>query len=207
MADGLLLLSDVDGLYRTDPNTDASAEHIPEVRSIDDDIVGMAGETRTDVGTGGMATKVQAAGIATHAGCLTIVASGQVARPISALAGGARFTVFRAETSPAAVRKQWLAGTMKTHGRLMIDPGAAEALKNGRSLLPVGVVAANGDFQRGDVVAICDDSGREVARGLVEYDQGDAAKVSGRRSEAIEDALGYRGPTVMVHRDNLVVFD
>ena len=207
MADGLLLLSDVDGLYRTDPSRDASAEHVAEVRMIDDDIVAMAGETRTDVGTGGMATKVQAAGIATHAGCATFIASGQIERPIHALAGGARYTVFRTEKTPAAVRKQWLAGVMKTRGRLMVDPGACEALRNGKSLLPVGVVAANGGFQRGDVVAICDDSGREVGRGLVEYDQGEAAKVSGRRSESIEAALGYRGPTVMVHRDNLVVFD
>ena len=207
MADGLLLLSDVDGLYRTDPNKDASAEHIPEVRAIDDEIVAMAGETRTDVGTGGMATKVQAAGIATHAGCSTFIASGQVERPIHALVNGARCTVFRAEKTPAAVRKQWLVGVMKTRGRLMIDPGAAQALKNGKSLLPVGIVAANGSFQRGDVVAICDDSGKEVGRGLVEYDQPDAAKVTGCRSENIESELGYRGPTVMVHRDNLVIFD
>ncbi len=207
MADGLLLLSDVDGLYRTDPTRDASAEHIPEVREINDDIIGMAGETRTEVGTGGMATKVQAAGIATHAGCSTIIASGQVERPISALAGGARHTVFRAEGTPAAVRKQWLAGVMKTRGRLMVDQGALDALNNGKSLLPVGVVAANGDFHRGDVVSICDDAGKECGRGLVEYDQVDAARVSGCRSENIEATLGYRGPTVMVHRDNLVVFD
>ncbi len=207
MADGLLLLSDVDGLYRSDPTRDASAEHIPEVGSIDDEIVAMAGETRTDVGTGGMATKVQAAGIATHAGCATIIASGQVQRPIEALVSGARHTVFRAEGTPAAVRKQWLVGVMKTRGRLLVDPGAMQALDNGKSLLPVGVVAANGDFQRGDVVAICDDSGKEIGRGLVEYDQRDAARVTGCRSENIEAQLGYRGPTVMVHRDNLVVFD
>ena len=96
---------------------------------------------------------------------------------------------------------------MKTHGRLLVDPGAVEALRNGKSLLPVGVASANGDFQRGDVVAICDDAGKEIGRGLVEYDQSDAAKVSGCRSESIEATLGYRGPTVMVHRDNLVVFD
>ncbi len=207
MADGLLLLSDVDGLYRTDPTKDTSAEHIPEVRTIDDDIVGMAGETRSDIGTGGMATKVQAARIATHAGCATIIASGQIERPISALANGARHTVFIAEGTPAAVRKQWLVGVMKTRGRLMIDQGAAGALQNGKSLLPVGVVAANGSFQRGDVVTICDDAGKEIGRGLVEYDQSDAAKVAGSRSEGIEDKLGYRGATVMIHRDNLVVFD
>ena len=113
MADALILLSDVDGLYTGDPGKVENAEHIPEVGKITDDIERMAGETRSDVGTGGMATKVQAARIATHAGCSTIIASGAIERPLESLATGGTCTVFRAEGTPAAARKQWLAGVLE----------------------------------------------------------------------------------------------
>lgn len=207
MADGLLLLSDVDGFYRGDPSKEPAAEHVAEVRSITDDILRMAGETRSDIGSGGMATKVQAARIATHAGCSTVIASGVVERPLDALANGARYTVFRAEGTPAAARKQWLAGVLTINGSLTIDKGAARALENGNSLLPVGVVDVSGDFRRGDVVTIKDTDGVEVGRGLAEYDSDDATKLVGCRSENIEDRLGYRGRPVMVHRDEFVLFD
>ncbi len=207
MADGLLLLSDVDGLYSADPGRSPDARHIDEVAKIDDDILAIAGETRSDIGSGGMATKVQAARIATHAGCSTIIASGAVARPVSALANGARCTVFRAEGTPAAARKQWLAGRLAIAGTLTVDSGAAAALRSGKSLLPVGVVGVSGDFGRGDVVRINDESGDELGRGLAEYDSIDAAKLIGVRSDGIEARLGYRGRSVMIHRDDLVLFD
>jgi glutamate 5-kinase len=206
MADALILLSDVDGLYTADPGERADAEHVPEVRAITDQIIRMAGETRTDIGSGGMATKVQAARIATHAGCSTVIASGRVDQPLSALAAGGKCTIFRAEGTPAAARKQWLAGVLKVRGTLRLDEGAAGALAAGKSLLPVGVVAVDGDFRRGDVVSLVNVAGQELGRGLAEYSSDDAGRLLGCHSEKIEERLGYRGRTVMVHRDELVLF-
>ena len=207
MAEALVLLSDVDGFYTADPGKDANAEHIPEVTRITDALQAMAGETRSDVGSGGMATKIQAARIATHAGCSTIISSGHVEHPLRALLTGGRHTVFRAEGTPAAARKQWLAGVLEVHGEFRIDAGAATALGKGNSLLPVGVVNVDGDFRRGDVVSICGPGGRQLGRGLAEYSSEEAARIRGCQSEQIEDRLGYRGRTVMVHRDELVLFD
>ncbi len=207
MADALVLLSDVDGLYTRDPGSDQDAEHIPEVRAITDDIMAMAGETRSDIGSGGMATKVLAAKIATHAGCSTIIASGGIARPLDALANGARCTVFRPEGTPAAARKQWLAGALEVGGVLGLDEGAVAALRKGNSLLPVGVARVSGDFRRGDIVTLADADGRELGRGLAEYSGDEARNIAGCQSDEIESRLGYRGRAVMVHRDDLVLFD
>ena len=207
MADALILLSDVDGLYTADPGSDSKAEHIPEVLRISSAIQAMAGETRSDVGSGGMATKVQAARIATHAGCSTIVASGQVAHPLNVLWDGGRCTVFRAEGTPAAARKQWLAGALEVRGEITVDEGAVAALGQGKSLLPVGVVSVAGNFRRGDVVCLAGPDGRELGRGLAEYSGEEAAQIAGRQSDDIEQILGYRGRAVVIHRDELVLFD
>lgn len=207
MADALILLSDVDGFYTADPASDPQAEHIPLVTAITDDMQRMAGETRSDIGSGGMATKVQAARIATHAGCATIITSGFVQRPLSELAAGGRCTLFRAPGTPATARKQWLAGVLEVRGELRLDNGASRALRNGKSLLPVGVLEVIGNFRRGDVVTLVDSQGREMGRGLAEYSFDEAAQLAGRQSESIESVLGYRGRAVMVHRDELVMFD
>jgi glutamate 5-kinase len=207
MADALVLLSDVDGFYTADPGADRDAEHIPLVTSISSDILAMAGETRSDVGTGGMATKVQAASIATHAGCSTVIASGVISNPLKALNDGARCTVFQATATPAAARKQWLAGVLEVSGELQIDQGAVQALRDGSSLLPVGVATVAGNFRRGDVVALKDASGKEIGRGLAEYSADDAVRLVGIRSDQIEKVLGYRERATMVHRDELVLFD
>jgi glutamate 5-kinase len=127
-------------------------------------------------------------------------------RPLAALAGGAKHTVFHAEGNPAAARKQWLAGALEVRGKLTIDSGAVQALGNGNSLLPVGVTSVSGKFQRGDVVAILTQDGRELGRGLAEYSSDDAAALVGVRSPQIEQQLGYRGRSVIVHRDELVLF-
>lgn len=206
MADALLLLSDVDGFYTADPGTDSAAQHIPEVTGITDDMLSMAKETRSDVGSGGMSTKLRAARIATHAGCSTIIASGAIDRPVKALLDGARCTVFRAEGTPAAARKQWLAGALEVSGVIVIDAGAAAALRDGNSLLPVGIAAVHGSFERGDIVSLANQQGVELGRGLAEYSSDDAARIIGCRSENIELKLGYRGRSVMVHRDELVLF-
>ncbi len=207
MADGLVLLSDVDGLYTADPGKDDTAEHIAEVRRISEDILAVAGETRSDIGSGGMATKVQAARIATHAGCSTIIASGKVDHPLAVLASGGTCTVFRAEGTPAAARKQWLAGVLDVRGELRLDEGAVQALRAGKSLLPVGLAEVVGAFRRGDVVTLVDTAGQELGRGLAEYADDEARMIAGCQSEQIEQRLGYRGSSVMVHRDDLVLFD
>jgi len=207
MADALILLSDVDGLYTADPGSVATAQHIPEVSRISEDILGMAGETRSEIGSGGMATKVQAARIATHAGCSTVVASGAIDRPLETLAAGGKCTVFRAEGTPSAARKQWLAGALEVRGELRLDDGAVSALREGNSLLPVGVVEVLGNFRRGDVVTLVDSAGGELGRGLAEYSGEEAGKLAGCHSEQIEERLGYRGRSVMVHRDELVLFE
>jgi glutamate 5-kinase len=207
MADALVLLSDVDGLYSADPGRDPAASHIAEVRSIDDALLASAGETRSEIGSGGMRTKVLAARIATHAGCTTIVASGKMPGPVHALGQGARCTVFHAAATPAAARKQWLAGALSVTGFLRVDDGAVRALKSGSSLLPVGVCEVGGDFRRGDVVSIRTEAGSEIGRGLAEYGNEEAAAIAGCRSGEIEVRLGYRGRSVMLHRDELVIFD
>lgn len=206
MADVLVLLSDVDGLYDADPRRDAGASHIPEVTTIDAAVQAMAGETRTATGSGGMATKVEAARIATRAGCATIITLGSRPNPLGAVDAGERATLFRAAGTPAAQRKQWLAGALGVAGRLVIDAGAVRALAEGGSLLPVGVVGLEGDFSRGDVVSIVSESGREVGRGLAEYSLAEAACLLGSKSSEIESRLGYRGRPALVHRDELVVF-
>jgi glutamate 5-kinase len=207
MADALVLLSDVDGLYSADPGSDTGAEHIPVVRKITDEIQAMAGETKSEIGSGGMSTKVQAARIATLAGCSTIIASGAIERPLEVLAAGGKCTVFRADGTPAAARKQWLAGVLEVRGELRLDGGAVAALIQGKSLLPVGVVEVVGNFRRGDVVTLVDSAGNELGRGLAEYSGEEAARIAGCHSEQIEEQLGYRGRSVMVHRDELVLFD
>ncbi len=206
MADGLVLLSDVDGFYTADPGKHSDAEHIPTVTRISDEMFVMAGESQSDFGSGGMATKLQAARIATHAGCSTIVASGAVERPLHALASGGKCTVFNAEGTPAAARKQWLAGILEVRGELRLDSGAATALANGSSLLPVGLVEVVGNFRRGDAVTLVGANGEELGRGLAAYASEEATEIIGCRSDQIEPKLGYRGRTVMVHRDDLVLF-
>ncbi len=207
MADALVLLSDVDGFYTADPTNNSDAKHIPTVRAITDETLSMAGESRSVIGSGGMVTKVQAARIATHAGCSTIIASGLIPNPLQALVDGARCTVFQASGTPAAARKQWLAGVLEVAGELILDDGAARALRAGGSLLPVGVAAVVGSFRRGDAVALKTSSGDEIGRGLAEYSDDEALRLAGCQSDQIEQTLGYRGRAVVVHRDELVLFD
>ena len=207
MAESLVLLSDVDGLYDRDPRGSADAEHIPDVRTIDESIVSIAGETRTATGSGGMATKVAAARIATRAGCSTVITLGTGRRPLERLAAGGRATLFHAVGTPAAQRKQWLAGTLSAAGRVVIDAGAVSALSRGGSLLPVGVLRVEGAFSRGDVVSIVREDGREIGRGLIEYSLEDAERLTGAQSDEIEARLGYRGRAALVHRDELVLFE
>jgi glutamate 5-kinase len=204
-ADCVVLLSDVDGLYTADPTRDAGAQFIPVVERITPEIEAMAGGSASDVGSGGMATKVMAAKIAVAAGCSLCIAAGREAHPLRRVESGARCTWFVAEASPVTVRKQWIAGMLKPAGELAVDEGAARALRVGKSLLPAGVTQVKGRFDRGDAVTVRDPAGLEIARGLAAYSSTDAERIRGRRSSELEALLGYRGRDEMIHRDDLVV--
>jgi glutamate 5-kinase len=204
-ADCLLLLSDVDGLYTADPNTNPGAQFIDRVLHITPEIESMAGRSASDVGSGGMATKIMAAKIAVSAGCHMCISAGHHNHPVRRLEEGARATWFVPTASPVAARKQWIAGTLKPAGALCIDEGALKALHTGKSLLPAGVVSTRGHFERGDTVSVLAPNGVEVARGIVAYSDEDAAHILGRKSSEIEALLGFRGRAEMVHRDNLVI--
>ena len=206
MADGLILLSDVDGFYTADPRKDDSAEHLPLISAFSDDLFAMAGSAGSDSGSGGMITKLQAAQIATHAGCATFISSGDMDRPLHALANGGKCSVFVGEGSPASARKQWLAGVLEVRGELHLDPGAVVALKQGKSLLPVGVIDVIGSFRRGDAVTLVDAGGAEFGRGLAAYASDEANAIKGCHSDKIASRLGYQGRSVLIHRDDLVVF-
>ena len=206
MADGLILLSDVDGLYTANPRKDPNAKHIEHVPHITEQMMSMADGVGSTVGSGGMRTKLQAARIATHAGCSTIIASGKVVRPLNALSFGGKCTVFATTATPAAARKQWLAGVLEVRGELRLDAGAVAALKIGHSLLPVGMGEVIGNFRSGDAVMLVSEQGVELGRGLAAYASDEAREIKGCHSEQIEDRLGYRGRSVMVHRDDLVLF-
>jgi len=202
-ADLLVLLSDVDGLYTADPRRDPTARHIPHVGTLTAQIEAMAGGANVG-GSGGMATKLAAVRIAAAAGCSTLITLGRRPAPLSAVEDGAPATLFRAAATPAAAYKAWIAGSLSTAGALVIDDGAAKALRSGKSLLSAGVRQVEGRFEKGDAVIVRDLAGREVGRGLSRYDAADAARIVGLKSDAIEPVLGYSaGP--LIHADDLAL--
>jgi glutamate 5-kinase len=206
-ADLLVLLSDIDGLYTGDPRRDANAQHIPLVSEFSEAIDAMAGGANADagVGTGGMATKVMAARIAAAAGCATLVTLGSRPAPLGAVEAGARATLFEPSLTPAAAYKAWIGGSLAPQGAVVVDAGAASALQSGKSLLPAGVKAVEGRFEKGDAVIVRDEAGRELGRGLSRYDAADADRIKGLRSAQIEAALGFtEGPT-LIHADDLAL--
>lgn len=204
-ADCLVLLSDVEGLYTADPNRDSGAELIDRVLTVTPQIEAMAGHAVSAVGSGGMATKLLAAKIAMAAGCHLCIASGHARHPVRRLEEGARCTWFVPGSNPITARKQWIAGTLRPAGALTVDAGALQALREGRSLLPAGVICARGRFDRGDTVSVVLADGAEIARGIVAYSDVDAARIMGRKTSEIESILGYRGRDEMIHRDDLVI--
>jgi len=204
-ADTLVILSDIDGLYSADPRTHPHAEFIAEVRAITPEIEAVAGSAPRGMGTGGMVTKLSAAKIAYGAGCRMVIADGRGQHPLAAILDGARCTWFRPQAEPLAARKRWIAGALKPAGSLTVDDGAVAALRNGKSLLPAGVVAVEGGFERGDAVTLKDPTGHEIGRGLSAYGATDARQIAGHKSSEIEVVLGYRGRDEMIHRDDLVL--
>ncbi|MDT8757357.1 glutamate 5-kinase [Sphingomonas psychrotolerans] len=198
---GVVLLSDVDGLYDRNPAL-PGAQHIARVERIDAAIEAMADSgSASGMGSGGMVSKIQAARIANAAGAHLAIASGRVERPLSA---DARHTLFVAEKA-APARKAWLAGGLTAKGTIHVDAGAARALAMGKSLLAAGAARVEGDFARGDLVAIAGPDGRTLARGLAEYPAEDAARLVGRRSDEHAEILGYAPRSALVHRSHMAL--
>jgi glutamate 5-kinase len=206
-ADLLVLLTDQPGLFSADPRRHPAATLVGTARAGDPALEAMAGGAGSDIGRGGMLTKVLAAKRAARSGASTIIACGREADVLTRLARGEPLgTTLTAERSSLAARKQWLADHVRLAGRLTLDSGAVHALvRDGKSLLPIGVVAVSGDFGRGEVVGCIGPDGREVARGLVNYGAQEAARIVRRPSSEIESVLGYVDEPELIHRDNLVL--
>jgi glutamate 5-kinase len=205
-ADVLIILTDQNGMYTADPRTDSSAELISEAQADDASLDSKAGDGG-ELGRGGMTTKVKAARLASRSGADTIIVGGRIDNVLGRLFSGESLgTLLTAQQKPEAARKRWLAGQLQMRGQLTLDSGAVRVLKKqGKSLLPVGVVEVSGRFKRGDMVACVDVDGSEIARGLSNYDFLDAEKIIGRSSADFEGLLGYIGDEEIIHRDNLVV--
>jgi len=208
-ADCLVLLSDIDGLYTADPRADTNATHIDHVGEITSEIEAMAGHVSPrdamQLGSGGMTTKLMAARICLQAGCRMVIANGHHQAPLRAIEEGSPCTWFTPRSTPGSARKQWIAGALDLKGALTVDDGAVNALRQGKSLLPAGVTAVAGEFERGDAVLIHNHQGHEVGRGLSAYSHADAHRIMGHKSGEILALLGYRGRTAMIHADDLVL--
>jgi glutamate 5-kinase len=206
-AELLILLTDQDGLFTANPHTDPDAALIREARVDDVRLDQAAGGSNSALGTGGMVTKLRAARLAARSGCATVIAPGRRADSLTDIASGALVgSLLVPAQGPQAARKRWLAGHLSVRGRLALDDGAVRALRvQGRSLLAVGVTAVHGQFARGEVVACVDGSGQEVARGLINYDAGDALRIKGLASSRFEAVLGFIDDEELIHRDNLVL--
>ena len=203
-ADTLVLMSDVDGLYDTDPRQNKNAQLIAEVVDITPEIEVMAGAAPAGYSSGGMVTKLEAAKIAMAAGCAMAITDGKPADALSRLESGGRCTWFLPNSEPLTARKRWIAGMVATVGAIIIDDGAVAALRAGKSLLPAGVTGVEGSYDRGDAIVVKTAGRRTIGRGLTAYSSADAALIMGRKSRDIEDILGYRGRDEMIHRDDLV---
>ncbi len=203
-AGGVVLLSDVDGLYTANPAVDVAAKLVPVVTRLTADIEAMAdGGSGSGLGTGGMAAKLAAARIAGAAGIHLAIADGRVLHPLRRFGETGRGTVFVAGDG-ARAKKAWLAGRLTVHGTLTVDAGAVAALRKGKSLLAAGVVGVEGRFSRGDVVAVAGPDG-VIGRGLASYDSSDASAIRGLRNDVQAAALGYAPRAAMVHADHLVL--
>ncbi|MDX1341358.1 MAG: glutamate 5-kinase [Reinekea sp.] len=205
-ADALILLTDQDGLYDADPRHNPDASLIETANATDPKLVEVAGGGGK-LGRGGMATKVRAAQLAARSGAVTVIAGGRIENVLTRLRQGDSVgTRLVPDLEPIAARKQWLAGHLQMKGEIVIDDGAIQALRSqGKSLLAVGVKAVSGHFQRGECVSVQSESGIVVARGLINYDALEAAKIIGSSTHQIEAILGYLYEPELIHRDNLVI--
>jgi glutamate 5-kinase len=206
-ADALVLFSDIDGLYDSDPRANPDATHIAEIDVITPEVEAMAGgvNAAAGVGSGGMRTKIDAARIATAAGCAVAIKDGLLPHPLKRLIDGERATWFAPVADRETARRLWLGHSLNPAGAVIVDQGAAKALIGGSSLLSVGVASLEGHFERGDTVAIKTARGRVLGHGMSAYSSADAARILGRHSDEIEEILGYAGRPALIHRDDLVL--
>jgi glutamate 5-kinase len=206
-ADALVILTDQPGLYSADPRRDPSAELIRSAQAGAPELEQMAGGVGSAIGRGGMLTKVLAAKRAARSGADTVIASGREPDVLLRLVAGESIgTLLRASTAKLAARKQWLSNHLQLRGAVTIDDGAALQVRDrGKSLLPIGIVQVEGEFHRGEVIAVRDLSGRELARGLANYGSGEARLIARHPSAEFERLLGFTGEPEMIHRDNLVL--
>lgn len=203
-ADQLILLSDVDGFYSANPAQDPDARRFDVIDRITPQIEAMAGDAGSGLSKGGMKTKLMAAKTAVSAGCAMAITDGFALRPLTALSQGANATWFTPQTDPQAARKSWIAA-MKPLGQLTLDSGAVAALERGKSLLPAGITAVSGLFERGDAVALIGPDGTTIGFGLARYATAEAQMIKGHQSAEIEDLLGYPGRAALVHRDDMAL--
>lgn len=206
-ADLLIMFSDIDGLYTSNPHIDKHAKHIAEIRSITAEMKQAGANTHSSIGTGGMATKIQAAEICMQAGIPMILCNGSMQHPINSLIDGARASLFISDKNPQSARKSWITSSLNAHASLTINQGAIAALHQGKSLLPVGITAVKGQFNKGDTILIMDEDGQLHAKGLINFDDDEMQKIIGKHSAETEAILGYLGPDEAIHRDNLVMND
>ena len=199
-ADCLILLSNVEGLYERDPSNEES-RLVSNVEIIDKSVTDMAGEAG-ELGRGGMITKIEAAKIATKSGCQMIISSGRVKNPILSSLNDGIGTAFQSQNKNLSALKSWISGSIKPSGEINIDKGANLALENGKSLLSAGIIDFDGEFDKGDTVTI-KSRDKEVARGLTNFNSNDLSKIIGKKSEEIEEILGYLTKTEVIHRNNL----
>jgi len=206
-ADLLVILTDQEGLFDSDPRHNPQARLLTEVDALDPELDAMAGDSKGTLGRGGMATKLRAARLAARSGASTIIASGHKTNVLSRIYQAETIgTLLMTKHEPLLARKQWLAGHLQMRGELVLDQGAINVLKTrGSSLLAVGVKDVIGQFSRGDMVVCVDDNGQEIARGLINYNSFEANKIKGYATSKIVDVLGYIDEAELIHRDNLVV--
>lgn len=206
-ADAYVILTDQKGLYTADPRRHPEAKFVHEAQAGDLALEAMAGGAGSSIGKGGMLTKILAAKRAAGSGTSTVIAWGREPDVLLRLARGEAIgTLLIAPTHKNQARKQWMMDHLQLNGRVVIDAGAVAKVRDeGKSLLPVGMVAVKGEFSRGDVIAVCDAQGREIARGLANYSSSEARLLCKHASSQVEQLLGYRGEPEMVHRDNMVV--
>ncbi len=206
-ADLLVILTDQQGMFDSDPRQNPQAKLLTEVEALAPELDDMAGDSKGALGRGGMATKLRAARLAARSGAATIIASGKENNVLSRVYQGEPIgTLLLANDTPLLARKQWLAGHLQMKGELVLDAGAATVLKNkGSSLLAVGVKSISGHFSRGDMVVCRDESGQEIARGLINYNSDEASRIKGHATSKIASILGYVDEPELIHRDNLIV--
>ena len=205
-ADLLVILTDQDGLFDADPRSNSDAKLVKQGDANDESLMALAGEGSA-LGRGGMLTKLKAARLAAGSGTSTVIASGRCGAVLQQIFSGEDVgTLLTANTEILTARKQWLAGQMNLHGTLHLDMGAVKKVcEQGSSLLAVGVASVDGEFNRGAIVRCVNDSGREVARGLINYNADETKRIMGQSSEYIEELLGYVGEAELIHRDNLIL--